>query len=63
MAEALEGAGMWKIKEYIQRHKAVITDYTVNNPIYEMCMGSERIPGSSRFMWWWDQYLNPGGRG
>ena len=48
MAEALEGAGMWKIKEYIQRHKAVITDYTVNNPIYEMCMGSERIPDGAR---------------
>ena len=24
-------------------------------PIYDLCTGEERMPGTIRFMWWWDQ--------
>ena len=24
------------------------------HPIYELCKGGDRMPGTSKFMWWWD---------
>ena len=32
-------------------------EYIVNRPIYELCTGAGRIPGSSRFVWWLYQDL------
>ena len=53
MAEALEATGLWTIKEYIRRRQATIAEYITNRPIYELCMGAERMPGSNRFIQWW----------
>ena len=52
---ALDTAGLWPIKEYSQQRKASIAAHVAYRPIYEPCMGAERIPGASRFMGWWDQ--------
>ena len=57
VAEVLEAAGMWPMKECIRRRKDTIAEYIENLLIYELCTGAERMPVSSRFMRWWDQYL------
>ena len=48
MTEELEVTGMWYIKKYIWRWQATIADYITNHPIFELCMGADHIPGSSR---------------
>ena len=58
MAEAMEEAGMWPMKLYIQRRKANITEYIVNHPINKLCAEVERMPGTNRLMRWWYQELN-----
>ena len=50
MVEAVEVAGMCPMKEYIWRHQATIAEYNVNHPIYELCVGEERMPVSRRFI-------------
>ena len=47
------------MKEKICRRQATIEEYISNHPIYEVCMGTERILGSIIFILWWDQDLNP----
>ena len=34
--EALEAAGLWSMKEYIRRQKAIIAEYIANFHIYEL---------------------------
>ena len=58
MMEALEATGLWPMKEYIRRQQATIAEYIANHPMYELCTGEERIMGSSRFLWWWDQDIS-----
>ena len=48
MAEALEVAGLRPMEEYIWIREDTIAEYITNRPIYEPCMGAERIPGLSR---------------
>ena len=57
MAEALEAAGLWPTKKYIYRQQDTIAEYIANLPIYELCMGAERMPVSSKFMRRWDRDL------
>ena len=57
MADTLDTAGIWIIKEYIQRRKVTIVSKVTFRLIYEMCTGAERIPGACRFMRWWDHNL------
>ena len=52
MAEALENAGLWTIREYIPRRKATVADNVALWRIYEMGMGAERMPETSKLMWW-----------
>ena len=53
--DAMEYAGMRLIKEYIHRRQATIAAQVARWLIYELCMGSERMMGSSWIMRWWDQ--------
>ena len=53
MAEALEAAGVFPMKEYIWRRQADTVGYIVNFSIYELCTMAERIPGSSISIQWW----------
>ena len=55
VAEALEAAGLWTIKEYIQLRQVTVAAQVDCRTIYELCMGAERMPVTSRFMYWWDQ--------
>ena len=51
----MEAAGIWPIKEYIQRQQATISVKVAYPPIYELCTGAEQIPGSSWMISWRDQ--------
>ena len=55
VAEALETAGLWTIKEYIQHRQATVVDRVTCHPIYELFTVSEQMPVTSNFMWWWYQ--------
>ena len=57
MAETLETAGLWKMKEYIRRRQYTIKEYIPNHPIYKLCTGAERMSGLSRLMQWWDKEI------
>ena len=49
---------MCPMKEYILRCQSIIADYISNRPIYELCMGEERMPGPIIFMQLWYKDLN-----
>ena len=55
MEDALEISGLYPIEDYIQQRQATIVAHLEWRPICEMCMGADKIPGSSRQMRWWDQ--------
>ena len=55
VADALYIAVIWTLKEYIQKQKATIAAKTFFQTIYDICTGTEKIPGSSIFMRCWDQ--------
>ena len=53
--EAIEAAGMWPIREYVQRRKETTAEYIVKDLVLELCTRVERIPGHSWSLMWWDQ--------
>ena len=53
--DTLDTAGLCLIKEYIKRMKYTIADQVSFRPIYDLCMGAERMLLASRFLRWWDQ--------
>ena len=53
--ETLEAAELHPIMEYIRRRQATIMEKVACRPIYELYVDSERSPGTSRRMKWWDQ--------
>ena len=59
MEVALQAIGVWPMMEYVWRRQATSADYVAGRPIYKLCTGSERMEGSIRFMWWWDQEHTP----
>ena len=52
--EALDTAGLWQIDEYIQQRHDILAAHVACRTIYELCTGSERIPGTIRIMRWWE---------
>ena len=50
VAEDLEAAGLWPMKEYIWRRQSTISEYIANQPIYKLCTWEERIPGPTKFL-------------
>ena len=55
VAEALETAGLWPIKEYIQRRQDTVAAQVACHPIYELFTGVKRIAVTIMFILWWDQ--------
>ena len=49
VAEALETAGIWPIKEYIQLSQDTVTQVSCH-PIYELCTEAKWMTGTSKFM-------------
>ena len=40
---------------YVRRRQVKIAEYIATCPIFEMCIGSESIPGYSWCLMWWEQ--------
>ena len=59
VADALEDAGIFPIKEYIKIWKATITSQVAFRTIYELCAGVEQMPGSICLTRWWNQDVGP----
>ena len=55
VTEALETAVICPIKEYKHLRENTVAAQLGYGPVYELCMGTERIPGTSKFMQWWEQ--------
>ena len=55
VVEAMEAAGIHPIGVYIRRREATMVEMVAYRPIYEMCMETDRITGTSRLVRWWDQ--------
>ena len=53
--EAIEEVGMYPTWEYIRSCQAKIAEYIATRPIFELCNGAERMPGSSQSPRWRDQ--------
>ena len=53
--DATGSMGIHHIVVYISRRQATIVERVVCRPIYELCMESDRIPGTSQLVGWWDQ--------
>ena len=53
VAEALETAGLWPIKEYIQQRSDTVKVQVAFWTIYELFKKVETMTVTSRFMWWW----------
>ena len=54
VAEALETSGLCPIKEYIKWRQDTVEAQVACWTIYELCTGSGWMPGTSKFMWWWE---------
>ena len=55
VADLMEALGLCLIKEYIKRQKSTIAEQVACRPIYEICTGAERMPGSIQMVRWWGQ--------
>ena len=55
VVEAMEAAGIHPIRVYIRRRQATIVERVTCHPIYDLFTETERMPGTSRLVQWWDQ--------
>ena len=53
--EGLDIYRLCPIKEYIQQSQDTVAAQVACRSIYYLCTGEVRIPGTSRFMKWWEQ--------
>src|SRR6476660_4308519 len=54
---ALDVAGLRPMEDLIQSHQNQAIDYITTRPIFDLCINSRRLPGSSRLQGWWDQLV------
>ena len=55
MAEAIEKVRLQEVDTYISLLQNTSEKFIVTRPIMELCLASERRPGSRVAKWWWDQ--------
>ena len=55
VAEVMDTTGLWTIKGYIQRMQDTVAAKIYLQTIYELYSEAESIPGTIRFMQWWEQ--------
>ncbi len=55
---ALKKVGLYTIEHYIGVRWQTISNYIVNQPIFEHCWSGVRKRGSSPRMFWWDQSMH-----
>lgn len=57
IAEALEASGLHPIEEYITRRRETLKAQVVGRPIYQICMQTQRMPGTpTNTQVWWEQF-------
>jgi hypothetical protein len=56
--QALKKVGLYTIEHYIGVRWQTISNYIVNQPIFEHCQNGVRKRGSSPRMFWWDQSMH-----
>jgi hypothetical protein len=56
-SDVLEECGMATIQHYIQKRRATISIYIADRPILKACRQGERMRGSYRRQWWWEQAM------
>ena len=53
--EALEEAGLFPIKVYIDRRQNTLVDHVATRPLLGLCLDCDKLDGSSRAQLWWEQ--------
>lgn len=55
LAEAMKLAGLYPMKEYVRRRQATYADYLATRPLYQLCVNTPPVPGTSRQLRYWEQ--------
>ena len=55
LKESMEEAGLQEVDTYTDFHHSTVAQYMSNRPIMELCMTSEKHPGTRVSKRWWDQ--------
>jgi len=55
--DALEKADMYPVGHYIRVRQNTLAQHITTRPILELCRGAERLSGSPRRVYWWDQQV------
>ncbi len=58
LKEVLEAACLQTITHYMDVHWQTITNFIVNQPIWELCVGAVRRRGLPIRLFWWDQPMD-----
>ncbi len=56
--DVLEAAGLQTIAHYMDVRRQTVTNFIVNQPIWELCAGAVRRRGSPIQPCWWDQLMD-----
>ncbi len=54
----LDAAGLQTIARYMDVRRQTVTDFIINQPIWELCAGSVRRRGLPIQPFWWDQPMD-----
>ena len=57
-ADVLKAAGLQTIAHFMDMHWQTVTNFIVNQPIWELCVGAVRRRGSPVQPFWWDQPMD-----
>ena len=55
LEDAMAEVGLQEVETYVSRFQNTVAQYFVTMPIMDLCMASERIPGTRVEMRWWEQ--------
>ena len=47
--------GLYTLTEYIEKRRKTIGAYIRDRPILDLCRDGERLRGTSKHRWWWEQ--------
>ena len=57
IGQALEGAGLCPIEEYITRRRDTLLAQVTPRPLYQICQATQRMPGTpTQTQFWWEQF-------
>ncbi len=53
--ELFEEVGLYTLTEYIEKRSKTSGAYIRGRPILDLCSAGERLRGTSKHRWWWEQ--------